>query len=254
MVAVPDLGADRRDLLADDEIAMLAGFATTYPVNWWLIRSGVKEAMQRAARRRGGRRFCRCLVRWIDDIPSDMAPADPPLTPPAHRFGLLIEEFERGLTEGIRRDQAVLGPLALLLLAYLRRILRGLGTLHARCEAEGSVAPAAPEAAGEGDPAAPSGWTSAGAGPGASPRQAVAAYAGAAARAHDGRRTAAPGVAATAEAVTTGAAIPIPAGAGGRGALARHPACRAAVAGPRASPGPVRPGTPAMQAPFAFRA
>ena len=27
------------------QVAMLAGFATTYPVNWWLIRSGVKEAM-----------------------------------------------------------------------------------------------------------------------------------------------------------------------------------------------------------------
>ncbi|MGG1947334.1 DUF4396 domain-containing protein [Trinickia sp. NRRL B-1857] len=27
------------------QLAMLAGFATSYPVNWWLIRSGVKEAM-----------------------------------------------------------------------------------------------------------------------------------------------------------------------------------------------------------------
>jgi hypothetical protein len=27
------------------QIAMLCGFCTTYPVNWWLIRSGVKEAM-----------------------------------------------------------------------------------------------------------------------------------------------------------------------------------------------------------------
>lgn len=27
------------------QIAMLCGFATAYPVNWWLIRSGVKEAM-----------------------------------------------------------------------------------------------------------------------------------------------------------------------------------------------------------------
>jgi len=25
--------------------AMLAGFATGYPVNWWLIRKGIKEAM-----------------------------------------------------------------------------------------------------------------------------------------------------------------------------------------------------------------
>ena len=27
------------------QLAMLAGFATSYPVNWWLIRSGVKERM-----------------------------------------------------------------------------------------------------------------------------------------------------------------------------------------------------------------
>ncbi|MFO1039663.1 MAG: DUF4396 domain-containing protein [Geminicoccaceae bacterium] len=27
------------------QIAMLAGFMTAYPVNWWLIRSGIKEAM-----------------------------------------------------------------------------------------------------------------------------------------------------------------------------------------------------------------
>lgn len=27
------------------QIAMLAGFATSYPVNWWLIRSGIKERM-----------------------------------------------------------------------------------------------------------------------------------------------------------------------------------------------------------------
>ncbi|QDL93629.1 DUF4396 domain-containing protein [Paroceanicella profunda] len=27
------------------QIAMLAGFATAFPVNWWLIRSGVKERM-----------------------------------------------------------------------------------------------------------------------------------------------------------------------------------------------------------------
>ncbi len=27
------------------QIAMLVGFATSYPVNWWLIRKGVKEAM-----------------------------------------------------------------------------------------------------------------------------------------------------------------------------------------------------------------
>lgn len=27
------------------QIAMLFGFATSYPVNWWLIRAGIKEAM-----------------------------------------------------------------------------------------------------------------------------------------------------------------------------------------------------------------
>ena len=27
------------------QIAMLAGFATAYPVNWWLIRAGIKEKM-----------------------------------------------------------------------------------------------------------------------------------------------------------------------------------------------------------------
>ena len=27
------------------QLAMLAGFVTAYPVNWWLIRAGVKEAM-----------------------------------------------------------------------------------------------------------------------------------------------------------------------------------------------------------------
>ncbi|WP_425127136.1 DUF4396 domain-containing protein [Burkholderia gladioli] len=27
------------------QLAMLAGFATSYPVNWWLIHSGMKEKM-----------------------------------------------------------------------------------------------------------------------------------------------------------------------------------------------------------------
>ncbi len=27
------------------QIAMLCGFLTSYPVNWWLLRSGIKEAM-----------------------------------------------------------------------------------------------------------------------------------------------------------------------------------------------------------------
>jgi hypothetical protein len=27
------------------QIAMMFGFATAYPVNWWLIKSGIKEKM-----------------------------------------------------------------------------------------------------------------------------------------------------------------------------------------------------------------
>ena len=27
------------------QIAMLGGFVTAYPVNWWLIRAGLKEKM-----------------------------------------------------------------------------------------------------------------------------------------------------------------------------------------------------------------
>jgi hypothetical protein len=27
------------------QIAMVAGFVTAYPVNWWLIKSGIKEKM-----------------------------------------------------------------------------------------------------------------------------------------------------------------------------------------------------------------
>ena len=27
------------------QIAMLFGFATSYPINWWLLRSGIKEKM-----------------------------------------------------------------------------------------------------------------------------------------------------------------------------------------------------------------
>jgi hypothetical protein len=27
------------------QIAMLAGFAVSYPVNWWLLKSGLKEPM-----------------------------------------------------------------------------------------------------------------------------------------------------------------------------------------------------------------
>lgn len=27
------------------QLAMVAGFLTSYPVNWWLVRSGIKERM-----------------------------------------------------------------------------------------------------------------------------------------------------------------------------------------------------------------
>jgi len=27
------------------QFAMIAGFATAYPMNWWLIRRGIKEKM-----------------------------------------------------------------------------------------------------------------------------------------------------------------------------------------------------------------
>ncbi|MEO8081682.1 MAG: DUF4396 domain-containing protein [Caldimonas sp.] len=27
------------------QVAMVAGFVTAYPVNWWLIRAGIKERM-----------------------------------------------------------------------------------------------------------------------------------------------------------------------------------------------------------------
>ncbi len=36
---------DTPEFWAAMQVAMLAGFATAYPVNWWLIRSGLKEAM-----------------------------------------------------------------------------------------------------------------------------------------------------------------------------------------------------------------
>jgi hypothetical protein len=27
------------------QLAMIAGFITSYPMNWWLIRAGIKEEM-----------------------------------------------------------------------------------------------------------------------------------------------------------------------------------------------------------------
>jgi len=31
------------------QIAMIVGYATVYPMNWWLIKSGFKEAMSDAS-------------------------------------------------------------------------------------------------------------------------------------------------------------------------------------------------------------
>ena len=31
------------------QVGMIIGFATTYPMNWWLIRHGIKEVMLRGA-------------------------------------------------------------------------------------------------------------------------------------------------------------------------------------------------------------
>lgn len=49
-LVLPSLFGGRADVVSPEfwfvmQIAMLAGFATSYPVNWFLIRSGVKEAM-----------------------------------------------------------------------------------------------------------------------------------------------------------------------------------------------------------------
>lgn len=37
--------ADTSEFCFAMQLAMPAGFATAYPVNWWLIRRGIKEAM-----------------------------------------------------------------------------------------------------------------------------------------------------------------------------------------------------------------
>jgi hypothetical protein len=39
------LATDMPEFWFTMQVAMLCGFATAYPVNWWLIRSGIKEAM-----------------------------------------------------------------------------------------------------------------------------------------------------------------------------------------------------------------
>ncbi|MDO9708777.1 DUF4396 domain-containing protein [Paracraurococcus lichenis] len=39
------LAADMPEFWFMMQIAMLCGFATAYPVNWWLVRQGIKEAM-----------------------------------------------------------------------------------------------------------------------------------------------------------------------------------------------------------------
>ncbi len=39
------LSVDRVEFWFMMQIAMLVGFVTSYPVNWWLVRAGIKEAM-----------------------------------------------------------------------------------------------------------------------------------------------------------------------------------------------------------------
>ncbi len=41
----PPLEASQPAFFLMMQIAMMIGFATTIPMNWWLIRRGVKEAM-----------------------------------------------------------------------------------------------------------------------------------------------------------------------------------------------------------------
>ncbi|OZI19805.1 hypothetical protein CAL26_19760 [Bordetella genomosp. 9] len=41
----PDLQPTQASYWFMMQIAMIVGFATTYPVNWWLIRRGTKERM-----------------------------------------------------------------------------------------------------------------------------------------------------------------------------------------------------------------
>jgi ABC-type multidrug transport system permease subunit len=41
----PDLKPTRWTYWLLMQIAMIVGFLTTYPVNWWLIRRGTKEKM-----------------------------------------------------------------------------------------------------------------------------------------------------------------------------------------------------------------
>ena len=40
-----ELRADMPEFWFMMQIAMLCGFATSYPVNWWLLRKGIKEKM-----------------------------------------------------------------------------------------------------------------------------------------------------------------------------------------------------------------
>jgi hypothetical protein len=49
-VLLPALGAPRAEVDTAEfwllmQVAMVAGFATAYPVNWWLVASGIKERM-----------------------------------------------------------------------------------------------------------------------------------------------------------------------------------------------------------------
>ena len=49
-ILLPALGAQRAEVDTAEfwflmQLAMVAGFATSYPVNWWLVATGIKERM-----------------------------------------------------------------------------------------------------------------------------------------------------------------------------------------------------------------
>jgi len=44
-VSLPHLPADTAAFWFLMQVGMLTGFVTTYPVNWWLIRRGIKGIM-----------------------------------------------------------------------------------------------------------------------------------------------------------------------------------------------------------------
>lgn len=64
-----------------------------------------------------------------------MSPSDPSSTGLIDRFGFFIERVKRGIADGIGRDHARLGPLAVLLCNYFGRTLRRLAAVQARLAA-----------------------------------------------------------------------------------------------------------------------